>query len=92
MGEPAFYFAWVNSGTAFNPLVHNVQDEVITAVHVEQAEGEFASLDITVKNPKIGLLSVGRMVWAWLSWRDAGRHIAPVVLWAADWRARQHPG
>lgn len=78
MGEPAFYFAWVNPSTTFNPLVHNVQDEVITAVHVEQAEGEFASLDITVRNPKIGLLSVGRLVWAWLSWRDTGGTLHPL--------------
>jgi hypothetical protein len=78
MGEPAFYFAWVNPSTAFNPLVHNVQDEVITAVHVEQSEGEFASLDITIKNPKIGLLSVGRKVWAWLSWRDADGTLHPL--------------
>src|SRR5262249_24154569 len=35
---------------------------------VEQQEGDFASLTMTVRNPRIGLLAPGRPVWAWLSW------------------------
>lgn len=63
-----FYFAWVSPDeTAFSPT-HIRVDEQIMSFSVQQAEGDFAQLDISVKNPKIGLLSPGRKVWAWLSY------------------------
>ncbi len=65
-----FYFAWVDEGTAFNPAIHNVEDEDVFSFNLSHAEGEFASLALTIKNPKVGLLGVGRSLWAWFSFFD----------------------
>lgn len=67
MAVEKFYFAWVDEDTDFDPDVHNVVDENILSFQFEQDEGDFAQLTITVKNPRIGLLNVGRKVWAWFS-------------------------
>lgn len=74
-----FYFAWVNPGTAFNPAVHNVNDEKIVSWSVEQIEGEFATLVVRIKNPRIGFLNAGRKLWAYLSW-DNGSSIVPLLF------------
>lgn len=67
MAAEVFYFAWVDEDMDFDPDVHNVVDENILSFEFEQDEGDFAQLTITVKNPRIGLLNVGRKVWAWFS-------------------------
>jgi hypothetical protein len=73
-----FYFAWVDaSETAFEPTVHAREDEAIFGFTVEQAEGEFASLSLEIRNPRIGLLAPARKVWGWLSW-DNGTNIVPL--------------
>lgn len=66
--EPTFFFAWADPGTAFDPGVHNREDEKVVRWRVEHLEGEFASLSIDIRNPRIGLLNAGRKLWAWLSW------------------------
>ena len=63
-----FYFSWVAPGTPFNPAIHNVQDEEILSFKIEHSEGEIPSLTIEIRNPRIGLLAPGRLVWAWFSW------------------------
>ena len=45
------------------------QDETVDSVHISQSEGQFASLLVDLKNPRIGLLAPGRRVWCWLSWQ-----------------------
>lgn len=62
-----FFFAWVNPDEVFDPVTHRRMDEIIASFEIDQTEGDFAALDITVKNPHIGLLSAGRKVWAWFS-------------------------
>ena len=63
-----FFLAWVDaSEKTFGPQ-HQVEDEQVFAFRVEHAEGEFASLSIDIKNPRIGLLAPARKTWAWLSW------------------------
>ena len=75
-----FFFAWVNSDeTTFNPAVHNREDENIYAFSADHAEGEFASLTIEIRNPRIGLLAPSRKQWAWLSW-DNGSAIEPLFF------------
>lgn len=74
-----FYFAWVNPNTAFNPAVHNVEDEDVFSFTFSQVEGDFASLELIIKNPRIGLLKTGRKVWAWFS-MDTGSGIKPLFL------------
>jgi hypothetical protein len=67
-----FRFAWVEPGTAFNAVTHDVVDEEIVKFQCDQAETEFATLSIDIRNPRIGLLNPGRKLWAWLSWWDQG--------------------
>jgi hypothetical protein len=65
-----FYFAWVDVGdTTFGPE-HFVIDEEIISFKLEHNEGDFASLIIDVRNPRIGPLAPGRPVWAWFSWEN----------------------
>lgn len=63
-----FFLAWVNPDEEFDPVAHRRVDEKIASFEIDQTEGDFTALDITVKNPHIGLLNAGRLVWAWLSW------------------------
>src|SRR4051794_31473293 len=72
-----FYFAWIAAPVDFDPEVHAVEDEAITELQITQAEGNFASLNMTVINPDQGLLAPGRLQWCWLSWDD-GTEIVPL--------------
>lgn len=67
-GVGPYFFAWVDEGTAFDPNLHARSNEDIFEFTLDQQEGDFASLDITIKNPRIGLLAPGRQIWAWFSW------------------------
>ena len=75
-----FYFAWVDYGEEFNAAVHAREDENIFDFTVEQSEGDFAMLTMTVRNPRIGLLAAGRKVWAWLSWNPGDGSAVPLFL------------
>lgn len=66
-----FYFAYVDPGTAFNAAVHNVFDETVFSFKIEHSEGDFPALELTIKNPRVGLLAPDRKRWAWLSWDKA---------------------
>jgi hypothetical protein len=59
----------------FDPAVHNRFDEEVLSVTISQEEGGFATLDIELRNPNVGLLALGRQLWCWLSWDQA---------WTAD--------
>lgn len=72
-----FFFKWIGAPVPFDPALHAAEDEGIAELTISQQEGEFASLQITVKNPFQGLLMPGRMQWCWLSWHDGA---APVPL------------
>jgi hypothetical protein len=65
-----YFFAWVDEGVAFDPYLHTRFDDDIFEFSIEQQEGDFASLSLTVQNPRVGLLAPGRQVWAWFSWWD----------------------
>jgi hypothetical protein len=73
-----FYFAWIDESEAFDPAVHNRQDEDIFNMKLSQVEGDFAALDLDVKNPRIGLLSTGRKVWCFFSYDDGTGTIRPL--------------
>jgi hypothetical protein len=71
-----FYFAWVDpSETTFDPLIHAREDERIFGFTVEQSEGDFATLTIEIRNPRIGLLAAGRKRHCFLSY--AGQAASP---------------
>lgn len=75
-----FYFHWVSTGHSFsewsfasiwNPA-YAVVDEDVLSFQIEHQEGQIPSLSIEVRNPKVGLLSPGRKVWAWLAYDNNG--------------------
>lgn len=72
-----FYFAWVDAEVAFDLVAHRREDEAITELQIQQSEGDFAALNMTVINPGEGLLAPGRKQWAWLSWDD-GTDLVPL--------------
>jgi hypothetical protein len=74
-----FFFAWVEANEVFNPAVHNREDEKVVRFQVEQVEGDFATMSMDIKNPRIGLLNAGRKLWAYLSY-DNGTSIVPIFF------------
>lgn len=71
------YFAWVDEGVDFDAEVHAVEDENIFALTISQEEGDFASLEIDIPNPREGLLAAGRLQWCWVSY-DFGESVQPL--------------
>jgi hypothetical protein len=66
-----FTFYWADeSETTFNPSTMNVFDEEILSFVVQHDEGQIPTLDIIVRNPRVGLIAPGRKVWAWLAWQS----------------------
>ncbi len=66
-----FFFSWSDpTETTFGPE-HHVWDEDIVTFKLDHTEGNCATLDLDVRNPRIGLLNPGRKVWAWFSY-DSG--------------------
>jgi hypothetical protein len=75
-----FYFAWVDEDqTTFDPSTMNVVDEAIFDMDLDHEEGQCPTLTLTIKNPRVGLLSPGRKVWAWLSYQK-GLTIKPLFF------------
>lgn len=72
-----FYLAYIDAPEPFNSITHAVEDEAILSLTVSQEEGDFASLEIDVINPREGLLAPGRKQWCWLSW-DNGTALVPL--------------
>lgn len=78
------YFAWVDYSTggvpAFGPE-HQVADEDIVSFRVDHIEGDCATCNIDVRNPKVGLLAPGRPLWAWLSYAsDSTAGVTPLFF------------
>jgi len=71
-----FFFAWTGPAESFGSQ-HQVEDEEVFAFEITHSEGEFATLAIDIKNPRVGLLNAGRSQWMWLSW-DNGAEIVPL--------------
>ncbi|RWF44303.1 MAG: hypothetical protein EOS65_02695 [Mesorhizobium sp.] len=74
-----FFFAWVAPTETTFGIEHQVEDEKIVGIVLTHSEGEFAKVDITIKNPRVGLLAPGRDQWAWLSYADPQNPTAGVV-------------
>ena len=66
-----------SDGGAFDDSIHAVEDEQIFEILIEQEEGSFATMDIDLVNPKVGLLRSARKRWCWVSWDD-GAGIKPL--------------
>lgn len=74
-----WFFAWVDETETSFGLEHQVEDEEIVSISLTHKEGAFATLDLTVRNPRTGLLAPGRKQWAWLSWHDGNNPTAGVM-------------
>jgi hypothetical protein len=75
-----FYFAWVGAtDTAFVSGFER-EDEEIFEGRLSALEGDFATLDIVVINPDVGLLSSGRQLWAWLAYESDSLDVTPLFF------------
>jgi hypothetical protein len=54
-------FAWADEGDPFTSR----NDEDVFAFDLSHLEGEFATLSIELRNPRVGLLTAGRKRWCW---------------------------
>jgi hypothetical protein len=76
-----FYLAYIDEDDAFNPNAHNVEDEQIHSFTLSQEEGEFATLEIELENPREGALAPGRQQWVFFSWDRAWQQSG---VWTPD--------
>jgi hypothetical protein len=67
-----FYLAWIDEGETFDETVHNREDEDVFSFQLEQSEGDFATLSLEIRNPRIGLLAPGRKQWCFFAFNDNG--------------------
>src|SRR5690349_12095555 len=74
-----YFFAWADESEAFDPDIHARFDDDIFEFSLEHNEGDFATLNLLVKNPRVGLLAPGRKRWAWFSYYT-GTEIKPLFF------------
>lgn len=74
-----FYYAYVTDGTVdFDPDVHNTKDERVYGFSFAHNEGEFATMSLLVRNPRVGLLNPIRFQWLWASYTlDGSEELVP---------------
>lgn len=70
-----FTFEWANEGDPFEGRF----DEDVFSFEVSHGEGEFATLRVELRNPRVGLLTPDRFLWAWLG-QDDGSSAGPEPL------------
>ena len=75
----AFHFAWVDAGQTSFSSAFAREDEQVLSFELAQEEGDFASLRLEVRNPRVGLLSINRKRWGWLSVSE-GSVITPLFF------------
>jgi hypothetical protein len=75
-----FFFAWVDATEMEFGVEHHVEDEKVLAFAVNHSEGDFATLEIRIKNPYVPLLGPGRKRWMWLSWNRGPGDVVPLFL------------
>ena len=75
-----YYFAWVDASETTFDVSHKREDEQIFDFNLRQSEGEFALLDITIINPRIGLLNPGRDIWAWFAYEHPTGGTVPLFF------------
>lgn len=78
-GGSPFFFAWVDATeTTFGPE-HHVYDEYVFSFTLAHSEGDFATLELEIKNPFQGLLAAGRKIWIWFAY-DSGSEPEPLFF------------
>jgi hypothetical protein len=79
MPDGTFFFAWVDPETAFDPIAHVREDELVFSFELLHDEGQFAELTLEIANPYSGLLAPDRKLWLWWSYSD-GMAIIPLFF------------
>lgn len=75
MSTLPFTFAWVHeTDTTFNAGTMGVFDEDIFSFEIKHDEGQVPTLDLAIRNPRVGLLAPGRKLWGWLAWQSPASH------------------
>jgi hypothetical protein len=72
-----FYFAWCGPGESFS-ATHMREDETVLSFDLAHIEGQIPTLDVEIKNPRIGLLAPGRLQWVWFSWQSQTGTVTPL--------------
>lgn len=81
VGKGPFHFAWVNPDeTQFVSGIMARDDEDVFSFSMSQNEGDFASLSVVIRNPRIGLLNPSRKKWAWLSYVKSDGEVKPLFF------------
>ncbi len=75
----AFHFVWVDAAQTSFSSAFAREDEQVLSFELAQEEGDFASLRLEVRNPRVGLLSINRKRWGWLSVSE-GSVITPLFF------------
>ena len=75
-----FYFAWADATDTTFGSQFEVVDEDIFSFVVHHEEGQIPDLEITLRNPRIGLLHGTRKVWAWLSYGPPSGAVIPIFF------------
>lgn len=76
-----FYFAWVNPDQkTFDESTMLRFDEDVFSFTIKHDEGQFATLEAVIKNPRVGFLNPGRKLWAWLAYLDSTAHVRPLFF------------
>jgi hypothetical protein len=58
----------------------NVFDEEVLSFTVQHEEGQVPTLDLSIRNPRVGLLLPSRKVWAWLGWQKPNVGLVPLFF------------
>jgi len=61
------FFAWVSDTESWNPAVHARNDESVFAFRLSESEGEFATAELVIENPRAGLLAAAREKYIMIS-------------------------
>ena len=73
------YFAAVDPLDVYDELIHSVEDEEVFFLKIDHAEGEFATLEVEIKNPSEGLLSPSRKQRVFISIENNG---SPILIFS----------
>jgi len=66
------YFAMVDAGDVWNPLIHSVEDEQVFGLQIDHSEGQFATAEVESQNPSEGLLAPTREKRVFISIENGG--------------------
>jgi hypothetical protein len=79
VSQQTFFFAWTDEASEFSGAMLR-EDEQVFGFELTHEEGDFATLRLDLKNPRVGLLAAGRNVWCWFSWRDPATGLIEPLL------------